>query len=169
MGRRSSIAAVAAIAQAQLGLITRRQAELAGVAPATLGRQVAEGVLFGRIAHGVYIVAGAPEREHLELRAAWLQLAPETPAWERTPEQGVVSHRAAAAIYGLGDVPADRHQFTLHDRSRLAAPRCPHSSWHARARHMEADPRPAGHHSGPDRRRPAGGLRRPGISRPRRP
>ena len=118
MGRRSSIAAVAAIAQAQPGLITPRQAELAGVAPATLGRQVAEGVLFRRISHGVYIVAGGPEPEHLELRAAWLQLAPETPAWERTPEQGVVSHRSAAAIYGLGDLPADRHQFTLPDRKQ---------------------------------------------------
>ena len=118
IARRSSIATVSAIAEAQLGLITRRQAELAGVAPATLARQVAEGVLFRRIAHGVYLVAGAPEPEHLELRAAWLQLAPETPAWERTPAQGVVSHRSAAAIYGLGDLPADRHQFTLPERKQ---------------------------------------------------
>jgi hypothetical protein len=29
----------------------------------------------------------------------------------RTPGQGVVSHRSAAAVYGVGDLPADRHDF----------------------------------------------------------
>jgi hypothetical protein len=66
-----------------------------------------------RVAQGVYRVSGAPPPDHLDLRAAWLQLAPEVPAWERTPEQGVVSHRSAAALYGLGHLPADRHEFTL--------------------------------------------------------
>ncbi|HET9678142.1 MAG TPA: hypothetical protein VFP21_11640 [Solirubrobacterales bacterium] len=42
---------------------------------------------------------------------AWMQLAPETPVWERKPEQGVVSHRSAAVLYGLGHLPADRHEF----------------------------------------------------------
>jgi hypothetical protein len=31
-------------------------------------------------------------------------------------DQGVVSHRSAAAVYGLGNLPADRHDFTLPDR-----------------------------------------------------
>jgi hypothetical protein len=38
------------------------------------------------------------------------------PAWERAPDQGVVSHRSAAALYGLGHLPADRHEFTLPTR-----------------------------------------------------
>jgi hypothetical protein len=62
---------------------------------------------------GVYRLTGAPQPDHLDLRAAWLQLAPEVPVWERTPEQGVVSHRSAAVLCGLGHLPADRHEFTL--------------------------------------------------------
>jgi hypothetical protein len=52
----------------------------------------------------------------LDLRAAWLQLAPEVPAWVRTEQDGVVSHRSAAALLGLGDLPADRHEFTIPRR-----------------------------------------------------
>jgi predicted transcriptional regulator of viral defense system len=103
---------LASVAEDQWGLITRRQAEHAGVSRATLQRLATTGVL-DRVAQGVYRLTGAPPPDHLELRAAWLQLAPAVPAWERTPEQGVVSHRSAAALYGLGHLPADRHEFTL--------------------------------------------------------
>jgi hypothetical protein len=107
---------LAEIAQDQWGLVTRRQAELAGVPKTTLDRLTAPGSLLERVAHGVYRLAGAPIPEQLDLRAAWLQLAPDTPAWERTPAQGLVSHRSAAAVYGLGELPADRHEFTTPDR-----------------------------------------------------
>jgi len=119
---------IAEIAQDQWGLITRRQAERAGAAPATLDRLTADGRVLERIAHGVYHLTGAPLPDHLELRAAWLQLAPETLAWERVPDQGVVSHRSAAVIYGLGHLPADRHEFILPVRhqSRRADVRLHH-------------------------------------------
>lgn len=106
---------VLSIAEEQWGLVTRRQVHATGAAWSTLARQVRSGSL-ERVAHGVYRVRGAGEAEHLELRAAWLQLSPATPAWERTPEQGVVSHRSAAALYGLGHLPADVHEFTLPAR-----------------------------------------------------
>lgn len=64
----------------------------------------------------MYRLTAAPPPDHLELRAAWLRLAPQVPAWERTPAQGIVSHRSAAALYGLGQLPADRHDFTLATR-----------------------------------------------------
>lgn len=64
----------------------------------------------------VYHLAGASEPDHLELRAAWLRLAPGTSAWERGPEDGVVSHRSAAEMYGLGHLPADVHDFTVGRR-----------------------------------------------------
>lgn len=116
MGRPySTLNRLSRIAEDQWGLVTRRQAELAGVSPATLQRVASEGVL-ERVAHGVYHLSGAPIPDHLELRAAWLQLAPEVVAWERTPRQGVVSHRSAAALYGLGHLPADRHDFTVPAR-----------------------------------------------------
>lgn len=75
-----------------------------------------------RVAHGVYRLVGVPPADQLDLRAAWLQLAPEVPAWERTAAQGVVSHRSAAALYGIGDLPADRHEFTLPGRKQSRRP-----------------------------------------------
>jgi len=115
MLRSSTIGRLAPIAEEQWGLITRRQAQDAGVSEATLKRLAARSTL-ERVAHGVYRLAGAPVPDHQELRAAWLQLAPEVAAWERTADQGVVSHRSAAALYGLGHLPADRHEFTLPRR-----------------------------------------------------
>lgn len=114
----STLSRIARIAEDQWGLITRRQAEAAGVSQATLQRLVTTGILdrVGRVVHGMYRLAGAPLPDDLDLRAAWLQLAPEVPAWERTPEQGVVSHRSAAALYGLGQLPADWHEFTQPER-----------------------------------------------------
>jgi predicted transcriptional regulator of viral defense system len=106
---------VLSIAEEQRGLVTRQQFQATGAAWSTLARQVRSGSL-ERVAHGVYRVRGAGEAEHLELRAAWLQLSPATPAWERTPEQGVVSHRSAAALNGLGHLPADVYEFTLPAR-----------------------------------------------------
>ena len=108
--------ALAELAEDQWGLLTRRQAEAAGVSTATLQRLSAPGGVLERMAHGVYHLAGAPLSDHASLRAAWLALAPDTVAWEREPEQGVVSHRSAAAVYGIGHLPADRHDFTLPSR-----------------------------------------------------
>jgi len=114
--RYSTLTRLAEIAQDQWGLVTRRQAEAAGVSRATIARLSAEGSVLERVAFGVYHLSGAPIPDHLGLRAAWLQLAPDIPAWERTPEQGVVSHRSAAALYGLGHLPAHRHEFTIPTR-----------------------------------------------------
>src|SRR6266536_3085881 len=75
-----------------------------------------------RVAHGVYRLRGTPPIEHLALRAAWLQLAPDTPVWQRTAQQGVVSYRSAAAVYGLGHLPADVHQFILPSRRQSRRP-----------------------------------------------
>jgi hypothetical protein len=116
MERTSTYARMATVAADQWGLITRRQAEAAGVSAATLKRLAGAAGGLERLAHGVYKLAGAPTPDHAELRAAWLQLAPEVPAWRRTPEQGVVSHRSAARLYGIGTLPADRHEFTLPAR-----------------------------------------------------
>jgi hypothetical protein len=120
--RSTTLSPIAEIAQDQWGLITRRQAERAGTAPATLDRLTADGRVLERVTRGVYHLGGAPLPDHLDLRAAWLQLAPETLAWERVPSQGVVSHRSAAELYGLGDLPADRHEFTLPSRHQSRRP-----------------------------------------------
>src|SRR5262249_14320571 len=72
--------------------------------------------------HGVYHLAGAPEPDHLQLRAAWLQLAPDVPAWKRRPNEGVVSHRSAAALLGLGHLPADQQDFIMPERRQTRRP-----------------------------------------------
>ena len=122
MVRSSTIGRVSELAVDQWGLLTRQQAEQAGVPQSTFDRLVADESIIERVAHGVYHLAGAPPPDHLDLRAAWLQLAPDTPAWERTRDQGVVSHRSAAALYGLGDLPADTHEFTLPRRRQTRRP-----------------------------------------------
>lgn len=104
------------IATDQWGLITRRQAHAVGISSTTMERLTAPGAALERVAMGVYRLRGAPIPDHVDLRAAWLQLAPATPAWERTNAQGVVSHRSAAALYGLGHISADVHEFTVATR-----------------------------------------------------
>jgi predicted transcriptional regulator of viral defense system len=102
------------VAEDQWGLVTRAQAMDLGVAPVTFARLVDAGVLV-RVAHGVYRIAGGVDPGHLELRAAWLQLDPEIPAWQRVraADVAVVSHRSAAELYGLGDLIADIHEFSV--------------------------------------------------------
>jgi hypothetical protein len=110
------------IAAEQWGLLTRRQIVDAGTPPTTLDRLTAPGAALLRMASGVYRLVGAPLPDHVDLRAAWLQLAPGTPVWERVPDQGVVSHPSAAAVYGIGHLPADTHEFTLPTRRQTRRP-----------------------------------------------
>ncbi len=114
---RSPLLRIRDVAEGQWSLVTLQQARAAGVAWRSLSRLV-EGGLLERVAHGVYRVRGAAEPDHLGLRAAWLGLDPARPAWEQLddPDVAVVSHASAAALYGVGDLRADVHEFTLPHR-----------------------------------------------------
>lgn len=105
------------VAEGQWGLVTLQQARGADVGWSGVTRLVEAGLL-ERVAHGVYRVRGAPEPDHLGLRAAWLQLDPGRPAWERLDDRdlAVVSHTSAASLYGVGDLRADVHEFTMPRR-----------------------------------------------------
>ena len=118
MKRNTTLDRIAELAEEQWGLVTRRQLENAAIPATTLERITAPDSLLERVAYGVYRLVGSPTPDHMELRAAWLQLAPDVPAWERTPAEGVVSHRSAAALYGVGHLSADRHEFTLAQRKQ---------------------------------------------------
>ncbi|MUL41815.1 hypothetical protein FZ103_11615 [Streptomonospora sp. PA3] len=122
MHRSPAIAPLADLAEEQWGLFTRRQAESTGMAWSTLSRMATDETTAQRVAHGVYRLRGAPPTDHLDLRAAWLQLAPAVPAWERTADTGVVSHRSAASLYELGHLPADLHEFVLPTRRQTRRP-----------------------------------------------
>jgi hypothetical protein len=122
MTQASSVRRIADLTQDQWGLVTRRQLEDARFAPTTIERLTAPGGVLERVSWGVYQLAGTPIPDHRDLRAAWLQLAPRQRAWERAPGQGVVSHRSAAALYGLGHLPADQHEFTVPARRQTRRP-----------------------------------------------
>jgi hypothetical protein len=115
--------ALLALAEGQWGLVTRAQAAKAGVSWSSLVHLSKRGRL-ERVAHGVYRVRGATETDHLELRAAWLQLDPDRPAWARydDPNVAVVSHTSAAALYEVGDLRADVHEFTSPVRRQTRRP-----------------------------------------------
>lgn len=120
--RRSPLPRIEDLAQEQWGLLTRRQMMEGGIGPTTLERLSSQAQVLERVASGVYRLRAAPIPDHAELRAAWLQLAPNAPAWERAAAQGVVSHRSAASLYGLGHLPADRHEFTVPTRKQTSRP-----------------------------------------------
>ena len=107
------LAHIVTLSEDQWGLVTRRQADQAGVPAASFSRLIERGQL-ERVAHGIYRVVGAAAADHLELRAAWLQLDAGRPAWARLEDRAdaVVSHASAAALYEVGELRADVHEFT---------------------------------------------------------
>lgn len=111
----SAVARLSDLTEGQWGLVTRAQARRVGIAWSTLSHLAGPEGALERIAHGVYRLRGSADPGHLALRAAWLQLDPAIPAWERLdrPEQALVSHSSAAALYDVGDLRADTHEFTL--------------------------------------------------------
>src|SRR5207245_11298034 len=99
-----------------------RKAKGPSVSRGAITRRASDWSVLGRVGHCVYHLTGAPAPDQLALRVAWLQLAPEVPDWQRTPAQGAVSHRSAPALYGIGHLPADRHEFTVAARQRSRRP-----------------------------------------------
>jgi predicted transcriptional regulator of viral defense system len=86
-----------------------------------MARLANEGVL-ERVTHGVYRVVGAGSPLD-DLRAAWLALAPELRAADRLREpDAVLSHRSAARYHQLGDLDADRFEFTVATRKQSKRP-----------------------------------------------
>ncbi len=111
---------VARIAEMQDGLVTTRQAVRVGVPRLSLAR-LAESNDLERLTHGVYRVRGADEDEYIDLRAAWLAADPGRTAAERAADLDhpiVVSHRSAAAVHGIGNLYADRHEMTAPVRKQ---------------------------------------------------
>ncbi|MEU8887101.1 type IV toxin-antitoxin system AbiEi family antitoxin domain-containing protein [Streptomyces sp. NPDC048442] len=115
--RSEALGRLSEISLYQWGLLTARQAEHQGVRRWDLHRLVADGALEAA-GHGVYRIAGAPVVAHLGIRIAWLQLAPGEIAEDRRVGQGVLSHRSAAVLYGVGDFEPEPYEFTVPRRRR---------------------------------------------------
>jgi len=118
MRRKDLTAALADIAAGQRGFITRAQAVAAGADDDDL-RRAARGGWLERAGHGLYRVVGAGVRANDEIYAAWLRLAPGRDAHERLAEpDAIVAGASAAAVYGVGDVPARVHEFIVFHRTQ---------------------------------------------------
>ena len=87
---KSALAAAIAIAERQYGLITWKQALALGITPDVLRRLVAEGH-WVRVADGLYRLSGVKECWRGRLKGVSL----------RAGEGSAISHRSAAAVWGL--------------------------------------------------------------------
>ncbi|MGV9638010.1 type IV toxin-antitoxin system AbiEi family antitoxin domain-containing protein [Nocardia rhamnosiphila] len=106
------------LAGVQWGLFTSAQAGELGFSAQQLKR-LADSELVTRMRQGVYRLTGAPESPADPIRAEWLALEPKRLAGDRLADEvpvGVVSHRSAARLQGLGDIDADVHEFTVSRR-----------------------------------------------------
>ncbi|MCI1650680.1 type IV toxin-antitoxin system AbiEi family antitoxin domain-containing protein [Bifidobacterium tibiigranuli] len=106
------------VTASQWGMVTTAQAGALGVTRLTLSRLADAGHL-ERLAYGVYRDAGAPNTEFEDLRAAWLSTEPKLRAEERLHDLAdgvVVASSSAAALHGVGDLWADRHEFVTAKR-----------------------------------------------------
>ncbi len=102
------------LSASQWGMVTTAQAAAHGVPRLDLSRLCQSGHL-ERLAHGVYRNAGAPSEEFESLRATWLAADPSHTAEQRLRDLSggvVVMGASAASLHGVGDLPADRHEFS---------------------------------------------------------
>ncbi len=123
------------LSSSQWGMITAAQASRRGVKRLELSR-LTEGGHLVRLAHGVYRDAGAPSDEFADLRAAWLSTEPDKLAEDRLGDISggvVITGASAARLHGVGDLPADRHEFSSSVRRQTQR-----SEIHYRQRSLEA-------------------------------
>ena len=112
------------LSSAQWGLITSGQAARRGVSRLDLSR-LADAGLLERVSHGVYRDAGAAPDEFDGLRTAWLAIEPKADAEVRLadlPGTAVASGASAAYLHGIGDLRADRYEFTTPVRRQSQRP-----------------------------------------------
>jgi len=114
----SAMNALADYTANQWGLVTTAQANIASVDNETLARLLEAGLL-DRVRRGAYAATASSDDALRQQKAAWLLLNPTVPAWHRPridPHGGVLSHRTAALIHSIGDLPADTIEFTVPRR-----------------------------------------------------
>ena len=120
----------------QWGMMTSAQASMRGITRLDLSR-LAEAGHLNRLAHGVYMDAGAPGDEFDDLRAAWLSTEPKLLAEVRIKDRGngvVVAGEAATLLHGIGD-------FQAHQRDFVSPTRRQTQRQEIRFRQRELDPR----------------------------
>jgi hypothetical protein len=135
MKANEALRVLAQITAYQWGMVTSAQASMHGITRLDLSRLTQAGHL-KRLAHGVYMDAGAPGDPFDDLRAAWLSTDPKTMGDARLKDHAtgvIVAGASAARLHDMGDLPADQHEFVsplrrqtqrteIHYRQRTLAP-----------------------------------------------
>lgn len=124
MNARDALRELAGLSVSQWGMATTAQATARGLSRVDLARLAGSGDLI-RLAHGVYRDAGAPSDEYEDLRAAWLSTDPTRLAEARLDDGAagvVVSGASAAWLHQIGELGADRHEFTAPVRRQSQRP-----------------------------------------------
>jgi predicted transcriptional regulator of viral defense system len=118
----STLVRLGSIAEHRWGLVTTAQAEDAGVSRKQLSRMASAGAI-GRVAQGVYRMAGAPPQDHETIYAAWLALGGATAPRTRTGVASVVGAGITAAIvHDVGDFFLDGLDFIVPARKGTRLP-----------------------------------------------
>ncbi len=102
----------------QWGMVTSAQAGVLGITRLDISRLTQAGHL-KRLAHGVYMDAGAPGDQFEDLRVAWLSTDPKMMGAERIKDRAngvVVAGASAGRLHGIGDLWAGRHEFVYPKR-----------------------------------------------------
>lgn len=108
----------------QGGMVTSAQAGLRGITRLDLSR-LAEGGHLIRLAHGVYLDAGAPGDEFDDLRAAWLSTEPKVLGEIRIKglaNDVVIAGESATRLHRIGDFRAVQHDFVSPIRRQSQRP-----------------------------------------------
>jgi len=114
----NALRTLAELTSYQGGMVTSAQATMRGITRLDLSRLAAAGHLT-RLAHGVYMDAGAPGGQFDDLRAAWLSIEPERLAYERTKDGAngvIIAGESATRLHDIGDFWASRHDFVSPTR-----------------------------------------------------
>ncbi|MEU8024686.1 hypothetical protein AB0B88_20995 [Micromonospora haikouensis] len=115
------LARLADVADGQFGYLTHAQS--ATVIPPEDLRQLSTAGLVEDVSATVVRFRAGGRHPVPRLYAAWLDLDPVTPGWERVaPECGVVSHAAAARLWGVGVGPGPEVEFTVPQRPAMPVP-----------------------------------------------
>lgn len=108
----------------QWGMVTSAQARVHGITRLDLSR-LAEAGHLKRLAHGIYMDAGANGDQFDDLRAAWLSTDPKVMGEKRIKDRVggvVVAGASAARLHEIGDFWADRHEFVTPSRRQSQRP-----------------------------------------------
>lgn len=115
------LAHLAAVAEGQFGYLTHAQAT--AVTSTDDLRQLSTAGLLEDVSPTVVRLRAGGRHPAPRLYAAWLDLDPATPGWERVaPACGVASHAAAARLWGVGAGPGPEAEFTVPHAAAAPVP-----------------------------------------------